>query len=260
MVAEAVLLEHGETGIGHGEVSLLARELDGARALWLLTSGADEALELSLDAKDCVLLMKRLRLDEQLPQELCQAASEWAREPELTLLARVRCRQRGLAWSGLQTGLASRLIRGAFQKIFDQVRFLDVVNWGLEFLRPYDARMYTAAEKAAVAMDMAIQRDELERQMELAVRMTKVRETYNFETRRMLGIVEPHLHLGRRGNAVGADASGRAGHVHGAFAVHRPWCSGPRTGRGGGGFVQDFSYGVMVISQPFPRARRPWPR
>lgn len=193
MAVEAWLLKH-EQRSGQAirpDLDALAMELtrpEGGVHLRLCLP-EQTALWLLLDHGEARRLAARLHLNKTLPSgvhELLAAPVDPARQ-ELLLALRLACRQARLPWTPAQETFVLALLHGSLPGQNPEMalrRPLDVTRWALAFLEH-------AGDDVPAAMSR--RRETLLQHLDQAREMDRVREAYNFETRRMLGIAEQHF-------------------------------------------------------------------
>ena len=178
------------------ELDLLARLLGRPQVRLLLPDQG--RITLTMDRSEVQRLLSRLKLGRKIP-EAVRATLAAAQDPETKRLLpslRLACRQARLPWEPVQEVFFASLLHGSIQANSRQGsprdagdtalarHFLPLVQWSLRFLEH-------AGEDIPAAL--ARRREELHRFLDQAAEMERVREHYNYETRRMLGIMEQHL-------------------------------------------------------------------
>ncbi|GAB6059799.1 hypothetical protein JCM31598_29160 [Desulfonatronum parangueonense] len=171
----------------HQERNDLAAMLD--QAVLTLRLPDQSSVQLVLDTEDAYRFVTRLNLQKTIPSTIKTYLAE-LREPDnadLVPAVRLACRQARLTWTTANETFILNLLQGCFAADENDAlrrQTLDLVRWSLLFLEH-------AGEDIPGAL--ARRRDELLRNLDQAEEMEKIRKKYNFETRRMLGIVEQHL-------------------------------------------------------------------
>ena len=180
---EGWIMERGFTApFDHRKV---ADGLRGVRVNFVFPDGA--SFSLKLDAADAQQFVARLHAHSPLPGALTAALEQAGLEHEAAVAVRVRCRRARFAWDEARAQFVARLVTGLQRLRTDAQHLVQVVSWVLEFCS-------SAPEDIPLAL--ARKRDDLLRQMRQAQELEDARAKYNFETRRMLGMVEPHLDAG----------------------------------------------------------------
>ncbi|WP_028573029.1 hypothetical protein [Desulfonatronum lacustre] len=157
---------------------------------------------LTLAQDEACLLASRLRLGKSLPgpiHHLLRASTTSGRQ-ELAASLALACKQARLPWTPSQETFILTLLHGCLPGSDQEPdpkpdpnvpkpktplrRPLDVIRWALAFLEYSGDDIPTALAK---------RRETLLRYLDQAEEMERVRQAHNFETRRMLGIVEQHF-------------------------------------------------------------------
>ncbi|SDB25280.1 hypothetical protein SAMN05660653_01189 [Desulfonatronum thiosulfatophilum] len=192
LTVEAWLLEQ-ETRLGelpavnHQELTDLAAMLD--HAVIILRLPDQSRVQLVLDVEEAFRFVTRLNLQKTFPSLIKAFLAELreAGNTDLVPAVRLACRQARLTWTTANETFVLNLLQGCFAADENDAlrrQTLDLVQWCLRFLEH-------AGEDIPGAL--ARRRDELLKNLDQAEEMERIRKKYNFETRRMLGIVEQHL-------------------------------------------------------------------
>ncbi len=188
LAVEAWLMEQDARSDGcelpeHGKTASL---LD--QAILTLHLPDQKTLQLTLDKDEARRFVSHLNLGKQLPTQIREfLADPSKRNDDLVPAIRLACRQARLSWRPVHETFVLTLLQGCFSAAPEYVlrrRALPLVKWSLEFLE------HTGDD---IPASLARRRDELLRNLDQAEEMERIREKYNFETRKMLGIVEQHL-------------------------------------------------------------------
>lgn len=186
--AELLALKHGADASASFDLTCLAEQLAGVEVKLrpAFATANLPAIRLEFDMADAMQFATRLRLYNKIPPQVANALKQVRQEAgENAFLAmRAACRGVRFSWKEHHLEFITRLLQGALDMPRCCKRLPAVLDWALGFAP-------IAGEDIPGAM--AARRDELSRQLELAKEVDKVRDKHNFETRRMLGIIEPHL-------------------------------------------------------------------
>lgn len=184
LVVEAVL---ADAPCPTGCANELPRLLTGCRVT--LHFPEAQSVALVLDATDAALFVTRLCLEQTLPEPVVAALDqEPPLDPQLCLRLRVRCRRLRPVWTPPTTTLATRILTGAPRLPGGTAELLPMLEWCLDFCAHTPLESLTEVPRA-----LEERRRELEQRLLQAAELEKLREKHNFETRRMLGVAEPHL-------------------------------------------------------------------
>lgn len=183
-----LLEEEGQTGEPpRPDPDVLARLLDEAPVTLIWPDLA--SLRLYLTLEEAGDMVGRLSLGSSLPPALSILLISLRKTRNATLIPALRlaCKRAQLEWTAEQTDFVSRLVQGSLQAGADEPLGRDplgLVQWCVAFLAH-------AGEDIPAAL--ARRRDEVRRLLDQAEELARVRDKYNFETRRMFGVVEQHL-------------------------------------------------------------------
>ncbi|SMP39120.1 hypothetical protein SAMN06295888_101210 [Desulfonatronum zhilinae] len=156
---------------------------------------------LTLAQDEACLLASRLRLGKRLPESVRDLlTAPVSTNRELAAALSLACKQSRLLWTPSQETFILTLLHGCLPGSDQEPgpkpdpnvpkpktplrRPLDVIRWALAFLEYSGDDIPTALAK---------RRETLLRYLDQAEEMDRVRQAHNFETRRMLGIVEQHF-------------------------------------------------------------------
>lgn len=189
LAVEEWLVER-ERGLGRLFVpgmEALSALLDGAEVRLILPDGG--RFNLVLEKQEARLFLIRLFLHRTVPESVRRflASHTGQAEHDAVLGVRIACRRARLPWTPAQESFVLDLLQGCFRAEPTEglrARLVPLLRWSLAFLEH-------AGEDVRVGL--ARRREELWRRLDQAAAMDKMRGRYNYETRRMHGIVEPCL-------------------------------------------------------------------
>lgn len=152
-----------------------------------LIPGHGEPFELILDQQGADRLICLLHLGKNIPAPIKAVLDHPKVKPRdgcILMKTRMLCKRARLEWTPGQVAFVQALLRGCLEdqnKTDLHADLPSLLGWSLEFLT--DVR-------EGVSEALSARRAQLQRQMDAAREVEKLRTLYNYETRRMLGIVE----------------------------------------------------------------------
>ncbi len=176
--------EEGDKFAGPPDMDALAQVLEGSEVR-LSLSGMGE-IQLRLRQDDARQFLKRLYLGNSIPEGIVALLRDHsAILPKETIFgARVVCKRACLDWSPNRERFILDLLRSSCRAAPGEPlreRLLPLLEWCLGFLGHAGEDIFQALSR---------RRDSLRRCMDQAEDVRRMREKHNYETRRMLGMVE----------------------------------------------------------------------
>lgn len=184
-------------GLNALDADALANGLEGAVVCVQLAP--DLLLKLKLDAAEARQFVSRLHVQTPLPAAVRQAVEETAQElghkasqDKTALAVLARCRRARFDWTAAKEQFMARVVTGLARGVPGRPaeaagmasRLLEAVDWSTSFLEHTDDD---------IATHLGLRRNVLLDLLQQAQREDKLRATHNFETRRMLGMVESYI-------------------------------------------------------------------
>lgn len=151
-----------------------------------------EPFELILDQQGADRFICLLHLGKNIPAPIKAVLSDPKVEPRdgrILLKARMLCKRARLEWTSAQVAFVQALLHGCLEdrnKAGLHAELPSLLGWSLEFLT--DVR-------EGVSAALSARRAQLQRQMDAAREVERLRTLYNYETRRMLGIMELNVDM-----------------------------------------------------------------
>ena len=176
--------------VGDAVVQAATKELVGAPVRLIPAQG--EPFELILDQQGADRFIRLLHLGKTIPAPIKAVLGDPGIEPHhgrIILEARMLCKRARLEWTSEQIAFVQALLCGCLEdrdKTGLHADLPTLLGWSLGFLT--DVR-------EGVGAALSARRAQLQRQMDAAREVEKLRTLYNYETRRMLGIVELNANL-----------------------------------------------------------------
>jgi len=217
-VEQWLVREHGDLSATALNMDVLAFALDGA-GVRLTLPGMGE-IRLSFRQDDARQFLKRLHLDKHVPQGVAALLRKYSDTlDEQTILGvRILCKRIQVDWSPAKKKFLLALLRGSCRADpRDELRthLLPLLEWCLGFLSHVGEDVPTA---------LSCRRDSLRKHLDQVEEVKIIREKYNFETRRMLGMVEPSIDpTALRKEMIMVDMAAKATDINPFFASATEW-------------------------------------